>query len=281
MRKSSRSNNGEASCPPGPLPGGTPGSHYVFPACCRGEHVHYLLSVCPTFRLIYSLEFGSFSTDFNLLQAAQFMFPFVFGKLIYRPTFDCSCERYLTMIPSMLYAEDFRLSYCVNWLFTSSELLRELTVHKLWATAWIDCSVFPSSSTSTSHRGFPRVLPNIYGSSHRSLGRLLDADNQSTFTTCRNRRHRRVSTNEVHGLYALLLWIFYAGCLFVHLTLDSDWSIYDFELKLIMTLVSFTGAPEFLTLTKSLIGICLSMFIYCYKNYLWLHCNSITWLITV
>ena len=120
---------------------------------------------------------ASFSTDLILLHfpAAQSYVSLCYrGKFIYRPAFDCSCEQYLTMIPCMLYAEDFQLSYCVNELFTNS-------------------------TTSTSHRGFPRVLPNIYGSSRRSLGRLLDADNPSSFTTCRNRRHRRVSTNEVHG----------------------------------------------------------------------------------
>ena len=131
MRKSSRSNNGESSCPPGPLPGGTPESHYFLPACCRGEH-HYLLSVCQTFRLNYSLEFGSFSTDFIFPQAAQFMFPFVFGKFIYRQTFDCLCERYLAMIPCMLYGGDFQYDpvHAVWWGF-STELLRESTVHKL------------------------------------------------------------------------------------------------------------------------------------------------------
>ena len=59
------------------------------------------LSVCPTFLLNYSLEFGSFLTDFIFLQATKFTFPCVFGKFIYRQTFDCLCERYLTMIPCM------------------------------------------------------------------------------------------------------------------------------------------------------------------------------------
>ena len=78
---------------------------------------------------------------------------------------------WLSFNPCMLYAEDF---FC-------------------WATAWIDCSQAPSycvnwlftscSTSSTSHRGFPCVLPNIYGSSRRSLGRLLDVDNPSTFST--------------------------------------------------------------------------------------------------
>ena len=137
------------------------------PPCCRGEHLCQLF-VRPTFRLAYS---HGVRPDW-FLRAAQFlMFPFVLGEFISRPTFDCPCERYLTMIPCMLYAEDF----------------------DCWATAWIDCSQAPSycvnwlftscSTSSTSHRGFPCVLPNIYGSSRRSLGHLLDVDNPSTFST--------------------------------------------------------------------------------------------------
>ena len=74
-----------------------------------------------------ALEFGLLLNRFWFLRSAQFMVSLCFFGDSYRPTFDCLCERYLTMIPCMLYAEDFRLmSYCVNWLFT---LLR--------ATAWI------------------------------------------------------------------------------------------------------------------------------------------------
>ena len=186
-------------------------------ACCRGEHLCQLF-VRPTFRLAYS---HGVRPDW-FLRAAQFlMFPFVLGEFISRPTFDCPCERYLTMIPCMLYAEDF---FC-------------------WATAWIDCSQAPSycvnwlftscSTSSTSHRGFPCVLPNIYGSSRRSLGHLLDVDNPSTFTTTtrlaaiadivanRRRSSRIVRITPVNFLRRLFLS-----------ALDSDWLIYNFELKL-------------------------------------------------
>ena len=138
MRKSSRSNNGESPCPPGPLPRTTAESHDILPACCRGEHL-CLLSVCPKFRLDYSLgvrpafQQTLFCFIFQPHTVSYFLcFPLFWGKFIYRPTFDCPCERYLTIIPCMLYAEDFRLSYCVNRLFTSSKLLLEsITVHKL------------------------------------------------------------------------------------------------------------------------------------------------------
>ena len=147
VRKSSRSNNEESPCPPGPLPRTTPESHDVLPACWRGKHL-CLLSVCPKFRSTIVWGSASFSTDFIFLHfpAEQFlMFPFVLGKLIYGPTFDCPCEWYLTKISCMLYAEDFRLSYCVNWLFTSSELLRGSTVHKLNCVH--ESSLFSSCST--------------------------------------------------------------------------------------------------------------------------------------
>ena len=117
------------------------------------------------------------------------MFPFVLG--IYRPTFDCLCERYLTMIPCMLYAEDFD-----------------------WATAWIDCSQAPSycvnwlftscSTSSTSQR--------------RSLGRLRLGAIADIVA------YRRLNLFTVCTHYSCEF--FYAGCLYVHLTFDSDWLIY-------------------------------------------------------
>ena len=133
------------------------------------------------------------------------MFLFVFWRFIFRPTVDCLCERYLTMIPCMLYAEDFD-----------------------WATAWIDCSQAPSycvnwlftscSTSSRSQRGFPRVLPNIYGSFRRSLGRLRLAAIADIVA------YRRLNLFTVCTHYSCEF--FYAGCLYVHLTFDSDWLIY-------------------------------------------------------
>ena len=164
-----------------------------FPGLLSRWTPSYLLSVCPTFRLDYSLEFDSFSTDSIFLHAAQFMFPFVWGKCIYRPTFDCPCKRYLTMIPCMLYGGDFQYDpvYAV-WSGFSTELLRESTVHKLWAKKVLRESTVHRLIYVHESLRFSCVLPNIFGSSRRSLGRLLDVDNPSTFTTCRNRRHRRI-----------------------------------------------------------------------------------------
>ena len=213
-----------------------------------------------------ALEFGQLFNRLWFLRAAQFMFPFVFGKFISRPTFDCLCERYLTMIPCMLYAGDFRLmSYCVDWLFTSSELLRKLTVHKLNFVH--ESSRF--SLCSTEHLRIVWPQPRTPTRRRQSID-VYDLPQSPTSSRIDERGSWLVRIAPVN----------FQRRLFVHLTFDSDWFIYS-EFKVILTLVSFTGAPKFLTLTKSLIDICLSVFIYCYQNYLWLHCNSIIWLITV
>ena len=123
-----------------------------------------------------------------------------------------------------------------------------------WATAWIDYSQAPSycvnwlftnSTSSTSHRGFPRVLPNIYGSSRRSLG--LTYDLPRTYDLPQSPTSSRI--DEWGSWLVRIAPVNFLRRLFVHLTFDSDWFIYYSELNLIITLVSFTGAPKFLTLT--------------------------------
>ena len=156
------------------------------PACCRGKHI-CLLAVCPTFRLAYSPKSSASFTRLWFLRAAQFLFPYVLGKFIFRPIFWLPLWAISHNDPLHAVCWGFRLSYCVNWLFTSSELLRELTVH-IMLNFVHESTRF--SSCSTEHLWIVSPQPR-------------------TPTTCRNRRHRRVSTIEsVHGLYALLLWIF-------------------------------------------------------------------------
>ena len=219
MRWSSRSYNGESSCcPPGPLPRTTPESH-VLPACCREEHL-CLLSVRPTFRLAYSLGVRpAFQQTIWFLRAAQFlMFPFVLGKFIYRPTFDCLCERYLTMIQCMLYLLgifDWWAKYCVDGLFTSSELLSKLTVHKLNFVH--ESSRF--SSCSTEQLWIVSPQPRTPTRRRQSID-VYD---------CGNRRHRRVLDEGSSRFVRIAsVNVFYAGCLYVHLTLTLTLSIHYF-----------------------------------------------------
>ena len=103
---------------------------FVLPACCREEHL-CLLSVRPKFRLDYSLGFGQL---YNRLYFASFrsrtvsMFPFVLGK------------SFLDRLSTAFVSDISQWSPACCMLRISTELLRELTVHKLRATAWIDCS---------------------------------------------------------------------------------------------------------------------------------------------
>ena len=153
VRKSSRSNNGESPCPPGPLPRTTPESHDVLPACCRGEH-HCLLSVCPKFRQDYSLGFGQL---FNRLNFASFSsrtvlcFPLFWGEIHLSTGFRL-----------LLWAISHNDPvHAVCWGF-STELLREWTVHKLnyvhESSRFSSCSsehlriVSPQPRTPTIHR---------------------------------------------------------------------------------------------------------------------------------
>ena len=184
----------------------TESRHDVRPARCRGQlpRVMYFRPAVAKNTFVYclfarrsgspiALEFGQLFNRLWFLRAAQFlMFPFVLGKFIYRPTFDCLCERYLTMIPCMLYAGDFRLmSYCVDWLFTSSELLSELTVHKLIVHEY---SRF--SSCSTEHLWIVSPQPRTPTRRRQSID-VYDLPQ---------------STKEVHGLYAIAsVNVFYAA----------------------------------------------------------------------
>ena len=123
---SSRSNNGESSCPPGPLPRTAPESHGVIPACCRGEHLCQLF-VRPTFRLAYS---HGVRPDYYFFEPHSFLcFPLFWGNSF--------LDRHSTALVSDI--SQWSRACCMLRIF-SAELLRELTVHKLRATVWIDCS---------------------------------------------------------------------------------------------------------------------------------------------
>ena len=152
-------------------------SHHVCPACCRGHLPRVMVSSPPA---------AAENTFANCLFTRRSGSPIAteFGHADY----DLPHSLCFPLFWGNHFSTDFRLPlwalshndpvHAVCWGF-STELLRELTVHKLRAIAWIDCS--HCSISSTSHRGFPHVLPNIYGSSRRSLGHLLDVDNPSTF----------------------------------------------------------------------------------------------------
>ena len=144
------------------------------------------------------------------------MFPFVLGDFISRPTFDCLCERYLTMIPCMLYAEDFDC-WATAWIDCSQALSyrRELTVHKL---------IFVHESTrfclcSTEHLWIVSPQPRTPTRRRQSI----DVFNHDS--TCRNRWHRRESTKEVHGLVVRIAPVSFPTPAIVS-ALDSDWTIY-------------------------------------------------------
>ena len=99
---------------------GTPEGHYVFPACCRGEHL-CLLSVRPKFRLDYSLGFGQL---FNRLYFASF-----FSRTV-SYVFLCFggnslIDRLSTALVSNI--SQWSRACCMLRIFD-------------WATAWIDCS---------------------------------------------------------------------------------------------------------------------------------------------
>ena len=164
----------------------TESRHDVRPARCRGHRQlprvmffrpavtknTYFYTVCFARRSgsPIALEFGLLLNRFWFLRSAQFMFLFVFWRFI-STDFRLPLWAIPHNDPVHAVCWGFRLlSYCVNWLFTSSELLRELTVH---------IAQFRPRVIAV----FPCVLPNIYGSFRRSLGRLLDVDNPSTFST--------------------------------------------------------------------------------------------------
>ena len=128
VRKSSRSNNGESSwCSPGPLPRTTLESHHVFPACCRGKHI-CLLAVCSTFRLAYSLRVRPVLQDFDFFEPHSLCFSLFFG------------DSFFDRLSTAFVSDISQWSPACCMLRISTELLRELTVPKLRATAWIDCS---------------------------------------------------------------------------------------------------------------------------------------------
>ena len=122
---SSRSNNGESSCPPGPLPRTAPESLGFIPACCRGEHLCQLF--VETFRLAYS---HGVRPDYYFFEPHSFLcFPLFWGNSF--------LDRHSTALVSDI--SQWSRACCMLRIF-SAELLRELTVHKLRATMWIDCS---------------------------------------------------------------------------------------------------------------------------------------------
>ena len=219
---SSRSNNGESSCPPGPLPRTAPESLGVIPACCRGEHLCQLF-VRPTFRLAYS---HGVRPDYDFFESHSFLcFPLFWGIsfLDRLSTAFVSDISQWSRACCMLGIFDWS-SYFVNWLFT---LLR--------ATAWIDCS--HCSISSTSHRGFSLcstehlwiVSPQPRTPTRRRQS--IDVFNHDS--TCRNRRHRRESTKEVHGLVVRIAPVSFStpAILLVHLTLTERSIIYWSQIK--------------------------------------------------
>ena len=204
-------------------------SRHVRPARCRGQLPRVTVLSPPaaaenTFvNCLFARRSGSpiameFGQTIWFLRAAQFlMFPFVLGEFISRPTFDCPCERYLTMIPVHAVCWGFRLlSYCVNWLFTSSELLCELTVH-IMLNFVHESSRF--SLCSTEHLWIVSPQPRTPTRRRQSI----DVFNHDS--TCRNRRHRRESTKEVHGLVVRIAPVSFSTPAIVS-ALDSDWTIY-------------------------------------------------------
>ena len=161
------------------------------------------------------MEFGQiFISSFRTV----LMFPFVLGGNSFRLTFDCLCERYLTMIPCMLYAGDFRLI----------ELLRELTVHMQAPSYWVNwlftllIIVHESSrfsSCSTEHLRIVSPQPRTPTRRRQSI------DVYTYDSTCCNRRHRRESTKGVHGLVVRIAPVNYSTPAIVS-ALDSDWSFF-------------------------------------------------------
>ena len=119
VRKSSRSFNGGSSwCSPGPLPRTTPESH-VLPACCREEHL-CLLSVRPTFRLAYSLGVRPAFRQTMISSSRTVYVSLCFGEIHFSTDFR---------LPLWAISHNDPV-HAVGWGF-STELLRELTVHKL------------------------------------------------------------------------------------------------------------------------------------------------------
>ena len=107
-----------------------------------------------------------------------------------------------------------------------------------WATAWIDCSqalsyrleltvhklIFVHESTrfclcSTKHLWIVSPQPRTPTRRRQSI----DVFNHDS--TCRNRRHRRESTKEVHGLVVRIAPVSFSTSAIVS-ALDSDWTIY-------------------------------------------------------
>ena len=111
-------------------------SHHVRPARCRGqlprvamfsrpavtENLYlYLLSMFAR-RSGSTIVWSSAAYQQTLFsfKPHSLCFPLFWGKFIYRPTFDCPCERYLTMM-CMLYGGDFQYDptvHAVWWGFS-------------------------------------------------------------------------------------------------------------------------------------------------------------------
>ena len=105
---------------------------------------------------------------------------------------------------------------CVNWLFTLLELLCELTVH-IMLNFVHESSRF--SLCSTEHLWIVSPQPRTPTRRRQSID-VYDHD-----STCRNRRHRRESTKEVHGLVVRIAPVIFSTPAIVS-ALDSDWTIY-------------------------------------------------------
>ena len=174
------------------------------------------------------------------------MFPFVkfWGKFILSTDFRLPLWGFLTWS-----SQWSRACYAVWWGF-STELLRESTVHKLIYVH--ESSRF--SSCSTEHLRIVSPQPRTPTRRRQSIDVYdLQSPTSSRIDEWSSRYMQFAS--DVNFLRRLFVSA---------LTIDSDWSICYFWAQI----KSCTCTPKFLTLTKSLIGICLSVFIYCYKNYL-------------
>ena len=220
-----------------------------------------------------ALEFGQlFNRLYDFFEPHSFLcFPLFWGNSFIDRLSTAFVSDTFTMIPCMLYMLgifDWWAKYCVDGLFTSSELLSKLTVHKLNFVH--ESSRF--SSCSTEQLWIVSPQPRTPTRRRQSID-VYD---------CGNRRHRRVLDEGSSRFVRIAsVNVFYAGCLYVHLTLTLTYQsiIFWAQIDNDFSLIYRYGAPKFLTLTKSMIGICLSVFIYYYQNYLWLHCNLIIWLI--
>ena len=202
---------------PGSLPRTTLESHHVFPACCRGKHF-CLLAVCPTFRLAYSLgvrpAFQQTLFCF-ILHPHSLCFPLFWGN-------DFSTD---FRLPLWAISHNDPV-HAVCWGF-STELLRELTVHiaPSYCVNWLftllnfvhESSRF--SLCSAEHLRIVSPLPRTPTRRRQSI----DVFNHDS--TCRNRRHRRESTKEVHGLVVRIAPVSFSTPAIVS-ALDSDWTIY-------------------------------------------------------